>query len=152
MKSLKYAFIYLLCLGINTLCIGQTPTVQYSYDANGNRVQRWITIEKITKADTADSLHHDSVVKNNITNSKNLRKIISLYPNPTQGLLDLKITGLKDGETAEFVFVSLTGQELLRKKTGLLITPIDISNFAPGTYIVNVTLGKRVETWKIIKQ
>ncbi|MCK9422158.1 MAG: T9SS type A sorting domain-containing protein [Bacteroidales bacterium] len=82
----------------------------------------------------------------------NLSTAILLYPNPTQGLLNLKIEGMKDGETAEYVFVSLTGQELLRKKTGIPATQIDIGNFAPGTYIVNVILGKRVEAWKIIKQ
>jgi hypothetical protein len=129
------------------------PTVHFSYDANGNRIQRWVTIQKIAIVDTADSLHQDTVFKNRISSADNKQgQNISLNPNPTQGLLDLQVTGMMEGETAEYVFVSLTGQELMRKKTGLPTTKIDISSFAPGTYIVNVTLGKRVERWKVVKQ
>jgi hypothetical protein len=144
-----FIMLFLLCFQAKS----QTPTVHFSYDANGNRIQRWVTIEKIIKADTADSLHQDTLIKNRISGAENKEgQMISLYPNPTQGLLDLQITGMKEGETAEYVFVSLTGQELMRKKTGLATTKIDISSFAPGTYIVNVTLGKRVERWKVVKQ
>lgn len=146
--------LILICLcSLHSMAQIDPGKVHFSYDANGNREHRWVTVQKITKVDSADSLHQDSIIKNRISNSdSNLQQSISLYPNPTQGLLDLKITGITDGETAEYVFVSLTGQELLRRKTGLPITKIDISNFAPGIYIVNVTLGKKVETWKIIKQ
>lgn|GEM_PF-1434367 len=126
-------------------------TVHFSYDVNGNREHRWITIEKMANDNSADSLNHDSPFKNNIVKTNNLNTLISLYPNPTRGLLDLKVTGLKAGESVEYVFVSLTGQELLRKKTGLSVTQIDINNFAPGTYIVNVKTGERTESWKIIR-
>jgi hypothetical protein len=127
--------------------------IHFSYDANGNRIQRWVTIDKIVKADTADSLHQDNISKNRVNGADNKQgQRISLYPNPTQGLLDLQITGMKDGETAEYIFVSLTGQELLRKKTGSPQTRIDISSFAPGSYVVNVTLGSRLERWKVMKK
>ena len=130
-----------------------SKTVNFSYDANGNRIHRWVTILKIAPTDSIDSIHQDSLIKNNITNLHySSTQKISIFPNPTQGLLDLKITGMKDGETAEYVFVSLTGQELLRKKTGSAITPIDIRSFAPGTYIVNILVGEKREIWKIIKQ
>jgi hypothetical protein len=157
MKSFHFLCFFSLLFCLPSLGFSQsnppTPTVHYSYDANGNRIQRWVTIDKIVKADTADSLHQDTAFKNKVNGADNKQgQRISLYPNPTQGLLDLQITGMKEGETAEYVFVSLTGQELLRKKTGSPQTRIDISNFAPGTYVVNVTLGGRVERWKVVKQ
>lgn len=151
MSSSRNAFLCIIIILLNSFCYGQTT--HFSYDANGNREHSWITIDKIDKIDSADSMHRDSIVNNRINSSvDNIRESISLFPNPTQGLLDLKITNLKEGETAEYYFTSLTGQELLRKKTGISITQIDISNFTPGTYIVNVTLGKQVGTWKIVKQ
>ena len=109
-------------------------------------------ILKISKTDSIDSVHQDSLVKNGISNMELTSKSISIFPNPTKGLLDLKITGMKEGEIAEYVFVSLKGQELLRKKTGLPVTRIDIGNFAPGTYILNVTLSGKKEQWKVVKQ
>ncbi|MCX6244306.1 MAG: T9SS type A sorting domain-containing protein [Bacteroidetes bacterium] len=140
-------------LGISAQNNPATPTVHFSYDANGNRFQRWVTIEKIAKVDSADSLHQDTIIKSfNRNAGNNMDQNISLYPNPTQGLLDLRITDMQEGKTAEFVFVSLTGQELLRKKTALSVTNIDISNFPPGSYIFTITLDKRMETWKVIKQ
>jgi hypothetical protein len=125
--------------------------VKYSYDENGNRIRRWIDITKLAIPDTTDTLDQDSLIKKNINNSHALDGMITLFPNPTEGLLDMKITGMKDGETAEYAFVSLTGQELLRKKTGSPVSRIDISAFPPGTYLVNVTLRNQVQTWKIVK-
>jgi hypothetical protein len=130
----------------------QTQTVNFLYDVNGNRVKRWIPELKIIIADSTDSLSQDSLAITNVVNSVKTNKVITLYPNPTQALLDLKIIGMKDGETAEYVFTSITGQELLRRVTATPITRIDISTFTPGIYVVNVKIGKRVETWKIVKQ
>jgi len=145
-------FISFLLFSIDLFAQKTNPiVVNYSYDENGNRVRRWIDVEKLAKDDTIDSLQQDSLIKKNITNSGILNGTISLFPNPTEGLLDMKITGMKDGETAECIFVSLTGQELLRKKTGSPISRIDISAFPPGTYLVNVTLRNQVQTWKIVK-
>lgn len=146
-------FSFLLLISLTTLAQDNINSVVYfSYDVNGNRVQRLVTVKKIAKNDSTDSIHHDSIINNDNINSKNTGQNISLYPNPTQGLLDLKITNMEEGETAEYVFVSLTGQELLRKKSGLMLTKIDITNFAPGTYIVIIKIGTRQESWKVIKQ
>lgn len=149
--------IFVLCLCHITFTIGFAQksdqfVVKFSYDLNGNRVQRWVEVLKIVTADTVDSLHQDSLIKNNITNSGVLNGTISIFPNPTEGLLDMKITGMKAGETAEYVFASLTGQELLHKKTYSPLTKIDISIFAPGTYIMVVRSGTQTGKWKIIKQ
>ena len=155
-SKVSYYFILLLiCIQFLTWkVIAQTPehTVKFSYDLNGNRVLRWLDVKKIAIADTVDSLDQDSLIKKNHTNSHILSGTISIFPNPTEGLLDMKITGMKTGETAESIFFSLTGQELLRKKTDSPISQIDISTFPPGTYIVNVKLGNQVAAWKIVKQ
>ena len=145
-------FILFFLFSIELFAQKTNPVVvNFSYDLNGNRVLRWIDITKIAIPDTIDTLHQDSLIKKNINNSHTLDGMILLFPNPTEGLLDMKITGMKDGETAECIFVSLTGQELLRKKTSSPISQFDISAFPPGTYLVNVTLRNQVQTWKIIK-
>ena len=143
---------FLMLISIKLLAQDNTNTsVNYSYDANGNRVHRWVIMKKI-KTDSTDTIHLDSLLNNDIVTSKKSNHTVTLYPNPTQGLLYLNITNLSEGETVEYIFVSLTGQELLRRKSGSPLTQIDIGNFASGIYIVNVLLGKHMETWKIVKQ
>lgn len=151
----KYCISFVLFITISFLSrnlYSQSEIVHYSYDVTGNRLERWVTIEKISKNDSVDSIHQDTIVHKNTTQTNEQNISISLFPNPTQGLLDLKITGMEDGESAEYVFVSVTGQELTRKKTGLTLTRIDICTFPPGIYLVNVSIGEKKEIWKIVKQ
>jgi hypothetical protein len=153
MKQL-YSVTFILVFSLNfTLAFSQNQSVNYAYDANGNRVKQWITTMKIDHNDTIDSIHQDSIIKNQTSDScSTIKKSISLFPNPTQGLLELKIIGMKEGETAEYVFFSISGQEIFRRETASSLTEIDISNFAPGTYFLSVIFEKRTEGWKVVKQ
>jgi hypothetical protein len=132
-------------------CYSQTPTTNFSYDLNGNRIHRWVTIQKITEADSSFTMNQDSAENRNPGNIYNISNRVLLYPNPTQGMLDLMITGINDSEVAVITIRSITGQELLRQKTGLANTQINIGNFAPGTYFVNITLRTSHGTWEIVK-
>ncbi|NCA76056.1 MAG: T9SS type A sorting domain-containing protein [Alphaproteobacteria bacterium] len=50
-----------------------------------------------------------------------------------------------------YTITSLTGQNMLHQSVTTSVTRIDISSLSPGIYIVRVSAGGRVETWKIIK-
>ena len=149
-----YLFIVLIqFLSFNTISQNsENKSVYFSYDLNGNRIHRWIEILKMSEADSSDSLFQDSLFKKKTIDIDKSKHSISIFPNPTKGLLELKITGMQEGEFAEFIFVTLTGQEMIRRKTYSPGTLIDIGHFAPGTYIVTVHVGTRIERWKIIKQ
>jgi hypothetical protein len=149
-------FVSLACLlpseGI-TQSISVTPTVHFSYDANGNRIMRWVEITKISKADSSDTLRVDSASKLQQGKLSSINKITaSLFPNPTEGFITLKIEGMETAENVEYSFFTISGVEILNGNTTSLETKLNIGNFPAGTYIVNVKLGRKVERWKVVKQ
>src|ERR1039457_5506145 len=89
--------------------ISQNPpnkTLHCSYDDNGNRIHRWITVILVKEDVTHDSINQMSAYnKDNITPIKD-QYIVQVNPNPTTGLLTLKIIGLKQGEIGEYIFYS----------------------------------------------
>ena len=127
-------------------------TVHFSYDLNGNRVLRWIQINKMIQVDSSDMAQHDSFSNRKGWDIKNNAWTVSIFPNPTPGLLVLKIGGALEDVVAEVVLINLSGQELLRKQIYSQDSKIDISSFAPGTYIVVIQIGSWTEKWKIIKE
>ena len=130
----------------------QNKILHFSYDVNGNRQQRWVTIEKVMKNDSLDSIKQDSLVKIYSGKLNQERISLLLYPNPTKGILDLKIIGLKEGEIAELCFYSLEGKQLQKKYTSSNLTKIDIVDFISGEYILVVTACSEIVRWKIIKE
>ncbi len=78
-----------------------------------------------------------------------------VYPNPTQGYLQLVIrnegSGVKNGQWGVKVF-DTNGNFLLSKKIGDETTQLDLSSYATGTYYVNIYSGKDVmKTFKVVK-
>ena len=77
---------------------------------------------------------------------------ISVYPNPTHGMLRVDITGVAIPHDAQIEIFSSNGT-LVEKWTG--ISPnhsMDISDKPAGMYLLRLVLDKNcVKTWKIVK-
>lgn len=78
-----------------------------------------------------------------------------VYPNPTQGNLQLAISNEALGVTNEQWEVKVfdaIGKYLLSKQIEGVTTPLDLSLYATGTYYVKVCNGKDVmKTFKVVK-
>jgi hypothetical protein len=74
-----------------------------------------------------------------------------LYPNPTNGKLNITMENAMD---AEIKIYSLIGNLLLKQKTMQISTNIDLSSFAKGVYFVNIinTSNGKSNTEKLIIQ
>ena len=99
---MKYSIILVAILFPIHFLFSQTVT--FTYDANGNRTGReWAKLEKL-QIDSI-SIQKDSVTKiMQDAEMRNLKDEVAIYPNPTTGILDVKITGMKEGETSQCVF------------------------------------------------
>lgn len=132
-----------------------TTSTQFAYDLNGNRISRWVTINKIVAGDSVPLFLKDSnavVFSEHSTVSIVQGRSIVVYPNPARGYLDLKIVPMEEGETATYTLYSSTGQKLRSGKTDAAVTQIDIADFPPGLYFGKITIGKSTETWRILKE
>ena len=84
-------------LFILPLIVSSQTIVNYTYDAAGNRIKREIVLSRSmenTEKPLTETLS---------------RKSISIYPNPTAGLLKISISGWETTDKCKFTIFSLKG-------------------------------------------
>jgi len=77
---------------------------------------------------------------------------ITIYPNPTKGLLRVDITGVEIPKDARIYIYNVQGA-IVRQLTGISVSnELDISAQPAGSYIIKILLNKdNISTWTIIK-
>lgn len=130
-----------LSLSIIVILILQSQViVNYSYDAIGNRIKREIVLSR-------------SMENNFKPLTETLsEKSISIYPNPTDGLLKISISGWETTDKCKFTVYSLKGSLIQEISVMSSITEIDLGNETNGVYLLNIELNESKSTWKIIKK
>ena len=144
-------------------------TFSYEYDNAGNRRNR--TIEMKSPAMTPPPQDSTDVVIENpeegITDLQNpengeeappkvytdalAETQITIYPNPTKGLLTVKIANLPQQSVSNLTLFDMLGKVITQQSLSD-DNKLDISAQAAGTYIMQIAVGDEVTSWKIIKQ
>ena len=114
-------------------------TVSYGYDDSGNRTSR-ITLK------SSIAFFEDSV-KSSINNKK-----ILIYPNPTHNQLFVEIIGYDNEFNKTLYLYDITGKLLISKKLAISRILFDLSDYAPGIYVLKILLGNNSNECKIIKE
>lgn len=89
-----------------------------------------------------------------VTEIEALAKTMDLlvYPNPTSDFLKLK-TSEEAFETLSFVLTNVQGQVLQTQKVNQKETRVNLKNYAPGSYFLNIrTEEETIKTFKIIRK
>ena len=86
-----------------------------------------------------------NIVTSTLDNAKN--DIISVYPNPTTGILNINLSGVLE---TELILYTITGQKIFRKTINTKTTTIDLSSLSNGVYYLQLKNGNGVDTKKII--
>lgn len=140
--KMKYLIIF---LGI-VLCVLQSKEsvaqhcISFDYDIKGNRVERVFY-------DGCDKSEDENIA--NLAETRQFENI-SLYPNPTNGLMQLSVMECCDEENSSYGIYDINGVLL---KTGSVCskTTLDIGDFLPGTYLVVVIVDGVTYSHTIIK-
>lgn len=153
----KQLFLLLTLLGCLSAQYSYSQ-VTYTYDATGNRVKRVIVLKSA-------QIPQDSAAVSQIGEDPNVEDFenpaleetfnelqVSLYPNPTQGVVYLKLSRLPEGEKPEIEIWSPAGRLLGNSKITGLVTRINLWGKPGGIYLVKTTLEGQPVTWKIIKE
>jgi len=80
------------------------------------------------------------------------RKVVNLNSNPTRGALAVEITGGNDKDAIQLIVFSAQGVQLQNVKVTATTTPVNMSAYPGGWYILRVQAGEKVTEFKIIKQ
>ena len=138
--------LYLLFSFILILSSGMAQNiVSYAYDNAGNRISR-----KVVNLNSNPS-HVKASEPAPVEDQLGERKI-TVYPNPTQGALAIEITGGDTKDEIRFILFSAQGTQLQNLKVTATITPVNMSSYPVGWYILRVQVGEKVTEFKIIKQ
>jgi hypothetical protein len=163
MKTLfGYGIVRLLLFAVTAELYAVPPAcaqaVQYAYDASGNRtVRSRVIVMPATRAavDTAGKAQAEKTASDvaapygeTLAGMK-----ISIYPNPTKGVLRIDIDGDGAPADAKVTLYSVSGNPV-RQWTGVSgYGTVDVSEQPAGTYIMHITFGAdRVSVWKIVKE
>ena len=77
---------------------------------------------------------------------------ISVYPNPTNGIISIDMIGV-DPSNYDITITNILGKEILcinENVSGIYNNKVDLSSFSKGTYIIQITNKDKVFTDKII--
>ena len=146
MKILKTALVFIGLAFIAQAGFSQNKVI-FAYDAAGNRTSR--TIDMSSKS----APQQDTQEEQPAGFSEILAGVrITIYPNPTDGLIKVDIQDLPEGETATLNLYSLSGVLILSKEKVTASTEINITGQADGVYLLKIVAGKEQSEWKIIKK
>jgi|NGEPerStandDraft_6_1074524.scaffolds.fasta_scaffold12445_1 hypothetical protein len=154
-------------------------TVAFTYDDNGNRHTRTITVQRLnsnetkslltdpkqlgtqknqlarglevgTSVQTADAKGQDDKVLERLKTEEG-EIGFNVYPNPNKGLIKIDISNMPLNSVTELRLYDLTGNEIMLKKNFESHSEIDITQFKDGIYILRVRIGDKTFDWKVIK-
>jgi hypothetical protein len=140
LKTVSYLGLALM------LSIPAYARIVYEYDAAGNRVLRKNEVSMQAKKANADEQTTD-IFEEELPEMK-----ISIFPNPTKGILQIEISNANTLQGVEIRLYNPQGA-LIRQLSNLSeMTTLDISEQSGGIYIMQIVLNdNEISTWKIIK-
>jgi YD repeat-containing protein len=139
-----YAIIVLVTLSINSQA--QTTQLKFSYDDAGNRVKREIILGKSKEA-TMDT----TTATMPITDWLNKMKI-SIYPNPTKGILIIDIANMPEDATGDITIHNMEGKSLLKLNQLNSTNKLDLAGYPTGVYVLRIRSLEKSCEWKIVKE
>jgi hypothetical protein len=140
----KFVFSSLLASALLPATVS-AQSISYTYDAAGNRIQRSYAAARSSVAPTEEaaeiSAEEPAVVCD-----------LRLYPNPTDGLLTVEITGFTAATRARIELYSSTGRLLDRLTEVEAVNTLDMTAFPAGVYFLRAEIDDRILSRKVIKK
>lgn len=147
---------YLDLFGKSSISIsyqGIIDAIGFSYDAAGNRTDRFIISEFMTAPSTKSTMRgiDESQIPNNPTEKLLNGSNLKIYPNPTQGELKLEFINFPENERVKLQLFDITGKKL---KAGKINTPyylLDMYDYPTGTYMLKLQTSSEQKIYQIVK-
>jgi len=176
-NCLKVLCLSVFCLTVS-FASAQT-SIKYTYDASGNRTFRTIVMKAPEQTpppqDSTENVIDDeedpfAIVQDTENEDENLHEtnnnkktpqevytdalsetLITIYPNPTKGLLTVKFTNMPQDAVSGVTLFDMQGKIIKQQQSLSDENKLDISAQPVGTYIMRINIGDEKTSWKIIK-
>ena len=122
--------------------------VEYSYDENGNRTDRTLTITQLKRV-VAD--FPIDMSKLELSKPEDLNSSILIYPNPVRSTMNISISGYDNARKRSVFVYGITGRIYYRNEKTGNSTDVDLDFLEDGIYILRIVIDNEVFDYKIIK-
>jgi len=155
--NLLLVFIF---IGATNVKGDDNTKIKFSYDPSGNQIRRENVINMSAPAPSSSNMK-SSGSQATETASAEIQKFedsvdemkITIYPNPTKGMLRVDVSGRKIPADAKIIIYNVSGAVILRLNGVSESNMVDISEQPAGAYIMKISLGtEQISSWKIIKE
>jgi len=137
--------LILFLLNFNTV---HADRIVYTYDASGNRTLR----EKEIVYRTRSVVDGESDEPDEYSDTLSAYNKVTVYPNPTEGLLRIDITGMERVGRSSLSAYSQSGQLLMGVSPLSDSNEIDLTGYPSAVYYFVIAIDDKTSTWKIIKK
>ncbi len=145
-KYFKKSLLFATALLVTVSCFSQTKVYRYTYDNSGNReTRKYIQLKSAEIASTSSETQTLQEFEDLVSGQE-----IKIYPNPTQGMLNVEIPDLTETGARLVVFNS-QGQLIKDIKVNSNLSDVNLSNHPSGMYILKIIIGQETSEWKILK-
>ena len=138
-------FLFLMLLICATGSHVFSQTISYGYDQAGNRVSRKIV--SLGSPQSAKQNTDKTVVTEPLG-----ERTITVYPNPTKGILSIEIKGGNIEEVIHLYIYNGQGAMLYSAVAQQGLNPLHLTNYPSGWYILRVQSPENSKEFKIIKE
>lgn len=121
-------------------------SIAYGYDASGNRTSRSVYIPMLRAMDESED------EQNNANNRMTSDWKVIAAPNPTHGLVQVLIRGLRSFGRCTLTLADPMGRGVLTINTSQTLTTLDMTALADGLYLLRADIDGTVAAVKIIKE
>lgn len=144
-RILLFAYMLMMIVLCKDAKAQHYPTYEYAYDDAGNRIRRIVLVLKeSTGKSTGDTIMPiEDVISEDIK--------MLLYPNPSKGYITLEMENYKD-EIGEYSLLDISGRIIDRGTCNSSSMILDMSSYAIGIYLFQVSINDKKCVYKIIKE
>ena len=140
MRVLVLSVFFQLCC----VCLFGQQVVDFMYDESGNCIKKYLTVELPSKASDNPL---DTVSK-----TDNIGDVaISVYPNPTDGLLRVVVSGAEQHDF-DFRLIDAGGRLLQQFRSRNEINDVDMTYYTSGVYVLVLYVDNKRSVFRIIKK
>jgi len=148
----KRIFIFTIFCATSLYIHAQNPMqFEITYDNAGNRTTRKVLeICSTPKGGSNSKGINQSDSTYYVDQLSSIR--MQVYPNPTQGIVYIDMKGNSNFIQHTICIFDDHGRKLCESKSEGSATQIDLSSYAAGIYLVELSANDERTTWKIIKR
>ena len=126
-----------------TTVIAVSPTTTVTYTVNGTNANGCSKVATVTQSVSACTDIQSTV--------SNQQLSISVYPNPTGGMVNVELEILND-KNVSIQILNILGEVLMSESINTQHSTYDIQHFATGVYFVKIIENNKQQVIKLIKQ